>query len=592
MIYVAFAVALVASGPAYLGEYSIDILIRSFLFAVAIVGLDVVWGYTGMLSFGQSAFFAIGAYACGLTFVHMGFSPGSALFAALGGCVVAATVAAGIGWLAFAYGVSGLYISVATLVLSVVFVRIILAGGAFTGSSSGLAGFPTFRFTMSDWFWITGFSLIVVTTLARKFVRSDAGTLCIAVRENETRCRYFGIQTGFIKTSVLVGSAVLAALAGFAYAGYSDVVGPSLGGFRLGTEMVIWVALGGRGRLIGPVVAAVLINFIGAYLSGSLPFIWELLVGVAFVVVIVLVPEGIGPALGALFLRVSAFARRDVTRAIAGPGKGAITGEIGASPDERHDRFSGDFVLELTDVSRHYGSLTVLSGVSLNVESGELVSLVGPNGAGKTTLIKCISDGAERSRGTIRICGVEIGRRWPERCAQLGLGRKFQTPTVFDALSVFESLRVARSRRESPSLWRRDADVHLPGAARRVVEAAGLDRMLGEQVRHLSHGGKQALELAMVLATEPKVLLLDEPTAGLTKNERTEVGAILVEIAEKRGLSIVLVEHDFDFVREISSRIVVLHQGKIALDGGVAEVVNSALVQEIYVGQPNAHEAS
>jgi branched-chain amino acid transport system permease protein len=209
---------------------------------------------------------------------------------------------------------------------------------------------------------------------------------------------------------------------------------------------------------------------------------------------------------------------------------------------------------------------------------------VGPNGAGKTTLMRCISDGAERSGGTVLVNDHDIERKPPYDCVAFGVGRKFQNANTFDALTVAESLRIARTRLERPSLWTRAGALELPEAALKVMQATGLEQKLGGEVRHLSHGQKQALELAMVLALEPSVLLLDEPTAGLTKPERMLIGQILGELTGKHGLCILLVEHDLDFVREISSRVIVLHQGRIVLDGTVTEVVESELVRTIYAG--------
>ncbi|MGH7118104.1 MAG: ABC transporter permease subunit, partial [Acetobacteraceae bacterium] len=147
------AFILVGIGPFVLGEYSVDILIRSFLYGAIAVTLDILWGYTGILSFGQSAFFAIGAYAAGLTFTHIGLTPLTAVGALIAGAVAGGLVGALVGWLAFGYGVSEFYIAIATLVLSVVVVQLLYSGGAFTGSSSGLSGFTTFNLSMDAWFW-------------------------------------------------------------------------------------------------------------------------------------------------------------------------------------------------------------------------------------------------------------------------------------------------------------------------------------------------------------------------------------------------------------------------------------------------------
>ncbi|SIQ89803.1 MULTISPECIES: branched-chain amino acid ABC transporter ATP-binding protein/permease [Acidiphilium] len=574
------ALGLVGIGPLCLGEYSVDILIRSFLFGAVAVTLDILWGYTGILSFGQSAFFAIGAYAGGLIFTHLGLTPLDAILAVGIGLIVASLLGALVGWLAFGYGVSDLYVSVATLVLCVVVVRILYAGGTFTGSSSGLSGFTTFDLSMPVWFALTGSFLVIVAALGWLLVHSDAGTLFVSIRENEQRARYFGLATGRIKIALFAAAAAIAALAGFGYASYTDVVAPDLANFKFGTAIVIWVALGGRATLLGPAIAAVLIDFISAYLSGSLPFIWELLVGVVFIAVIVVMPQGLGPGL-ARGVR-SMLPLRSVAPSSAAQLSIASQPVITAQSDH------GPSAIAVTALSRHYGSLRVLDDISFTAQAGELVSLVGPNGAGKTTLIRCISDGTERSGGDVAILGCSIGRLTPEYCARLGLGRKFQTPTVFEALTVAQSLRIARARIDPPSLWRRADTINLPQAALQVVQATGLAEQLANPVRSLSHGGKQALELAMVLAAEPRVLLLDEPTAGLTKAERRLIGGILVDLVARHRLCILLIEHDLDFVRQISSRIIVLHQGRIVLDGDVATVVGSELVRTIYAGEPQA----
>jgi len=345
---------------------------------------------------------------------------------------------------------------------------------------------------------------------------------------------------------------------------------------------VIMVALGGRGSLVGAVLGALVIEVASAYLSSSLPFVWELIVGIAFVVVIVVLPGGVFGGLRDLGIAL----RRHVARIPAGaacPVSLATLAPAAIAAD------AGDVVVEVAGVSKHFGSLTVLSGISFSARRGELVSLVGPNGAGKTTLIRCLADGRERSEGTVRIAGHPINRLPPDRIVGLGLGRKFQAASVFETLSVADCLRIARARSERPSLIAVSPILALPAAARAVVESSGLLERLGEEARFLSHGLKQALELAMVLALEPQVLLLDEPTAGLTRAERQGFAGILTGLVARERLCVLIIEHDLDFVRQISSRIIVLHQGRIALDGSVAEVVDAPLVREIYTGGRSHH---
>ncbi len=248
--------------------------------------------------------------------------------------------------------------------------------------------------------------------------------------------------------------------------------------------------------------------------------------------------------------------------------------------------------LSTQDLVRRFGGLKATDGVSLDVAPGELHALIGPNGAGKTTLMRCIADGAERSRGRLELYGHEVQRDGPEQCVRHGLGRKFQNANVFDTLTVAESLRIATTLRERPSWWRRSATLDLPPYALETLRVTGLDQCLDSVARDLSHGQQQALELAMVLALEPGIVLLDEPTAGLSKAERLQIGRILSSLAHRYGLCCLLVEHDLDFVKEIATRIVVLHQGRIVMDGGFSEVVESELVRTIYAGSAPAAQGA
>ena len=578
--------ALMLVAPEVLPTYLVNTLIRAFLYAAVAITVDILWGFTGILTFGQSAFFGFGAYAAALVFTHAGFGPGLALIAFGIAIVGAMLLALLVGWFAFHPGASPLYGSVITLVLPIVVSQLLYSGGNFTGSSSGLSGFESFDLSLEAWFRTAGVFLIATTAGAWLFLRSDAGRILEAIRDNEQRCEYLGINVSRVKILLMMACGAIASCAGFLFACVQMVVAPEYAGFAFGTELLMWVALGGRGTLIGPLIGTLLLDTSTSYLSGSLPFLWKLLSGLAFVVVIVALPQGLLPALASVVRRAW---RRDA------PASAAPAAEVelqSADPRPLVGLASaGRLALSVEDVHKRFGSLQVLRGIDFAVRPNELLSLLGPNGAGKTTLMRCIADGAERSSGTVRLNDHDIRRSSPAACVALGAGRKFQNANVFDSLTVAQSMRVARTRLERPSLWRRDHALALPTAALEVMRATGLDRQLHVASRDLSHGMKQALELAMVLALEPSVLLLDEPTAGLTKAERTLIGRILLDLTHSHTLCVLLVEHDLDFVQEISTRIIVLHQGQIVLDGSVEEVVNSDLVREVYAGAsaPGAH---
>lgn len=565
----------IALAPLVLDTYMVNILIRAFFVAIAAITVDIVWGYCGTLTFGQSAFFGIGVYALAIIFTEYGFGSWQALFAMGTSVVVAAGVGALTGWLSFYPGSTPLYASIVSLVVPIVLVQILYSGGTFTGSSSGLVGFETFDLELESWFRLAGLSLAAVAVVALIIMRSDTGRLLKALRDNDERCSYLGINTSRYRIIVLVLTAIIASLAGFGYAAFGAVAAPENAGFTFGTRLIIMVALGGRGTIIGAIVGALSIEVASAYLSGSLPYVWELIIGIALIAVILAFPDGLLGAVGRL------------GRGIL-PSKASATTQLRPVATADTGPAGSEVAMKVTGLGKHFGSLSVLDGVTFEAKRSELLSLVGPNGAGKTTLIRCLSDGRERSTGFVAIAGHSIDRLPPDCVVQFGLGRKFQAASVFETLTVAECLRVARTHRARPSPVSTSSVLELPAAAIAVVERSGLSDRLGEEARNLSHGLKQALELAMVLALEPEVLLLDEPTAGLTRAERQAFADILTSLASRDRLCILLVEHDLDFVREISSRIIVLHQGKIALDGSVQEVVDSSLVREIYTGQQAA----
>lgn len=565
--FVLAGVALVVAAALLLDTYLLNVLTRAAIYAVLAVTVDLLWGYSGYLTFGQSAFFGLGAYVTAIVLTYWGADPLLVALAAAGSMAGGAALGGLVGFLSFFPGSSALYASVVSLALPVVATQLIYSGGQFTGSSSGLVGYDTVDLSMGGWFVVAGLFLIAVLAAAWVFARSETGRLLIALRDNDRRTGYLGVNVARVRTLLLVAMGAVAGLAGFLYAEAGAVAAPENAGLAFGTAIIVWVALGGRGTVFGPAAAALGLEVLSAYLSGDLPFVWQLIVGALFVVVIVALPRGLGPALAEPVLR-------RLRPRVETPALADAPAPIRAGAEE---------VLRAEGLERRYGALQVLAGIDLRARRGELVGLIGPNGAGKTTLMRCLSDGAERSGGTVAIGGHALRREPPERCAAYGIGRKFQAASAFDSLTVAECLRVARSLRERPSLWRRTRVLRLPHAAQAVLRATGLDRHLADLAGPLPHGLKQALELAMVFAMDPLVVLLDEPTAGLTKAERHRLGGLFQEIA-REGACLLLVEHDLDFVQQIATRVVVLHQGRLLLDGTVTEVVGSELVRSVYAG--------
>jgi len=563
------ALLLIVIGPMFLGRFSLNVLTRSMIYAMLAITVDLLWGYTGVLTFGQAAFFGVGAYATAMVLTHIGASPALFVVALVAAVFVPLVLGFAVGWLSFYHGSTPLYATVISLVVPIVVTQLIFSGGTWTGSSSGLVGYETLPLGLPGYFRLSGACLLVLAVLAIIFVRSDAGRLLVAIRDNEARIAYLGMNPARLKivlTAVLAG---VCGLAGFLYANASGVVAPENTGFVFGTELVVWTALGGRGTIIGPLFGAIGIDYLSASLSGDLPFLWQLIIGALFVAMIILLPGGLASL---------------VTRFLQSANSSSTLKSLPTRIVAEDGPLAGKSLLSIRGLGKSYGSLSVLKGIDLEIGAGELVSLVGPNGAGKTTLMRCLSDGTQQIEGQVDIIGTNIAGHAPERIVALGVGRKFQVASIFDSMTIGECLKMARFSRETPSPMRSLAEIMLPAAAAEILTLTGMADMLDKPVLLLSHGQRQALELAMVVALEPRIILLDEPTAGLTKTERMTIGAILKKLTDEMGFAAILVEHDLDFVRDISSRIVVLHQGKLVLDGTVNDVVNSETVRTIYAG--------
>ncbi|ACS59689.1 ABC transporter related (plasmid) [Rhizobium leguminosarum bv. trifolii WSM1325] len=563
------ALLLIVFGPMFLGRFSLNVLTRSMIYAMLAVTVDLLWGYTGVLTFGQAAFFGVGAYATAMVLTHIGASPALFVVALVAAVLVPLVLGLAVGWLSFYHGSTPLYATVISLVVPIVVTQLVFSGGTWTGSSSGLVGYETLPLGLPGYFRLSGASLLVLAVLAIVFVRSDAGRLLVAIRDNEARVAYLGMNPARLKivlTGVLAG---VCGLAGFLFANASGVVAPENTGFVFGTELVVWTALGGRGTIIGPLFGAIGIDYLSASLSGDLPFLWQLIIGALFVAMIILLPGGLASL---------------VTRFLQSANSSSTLKSLPTRIVAKDGALAGKSLLSIRGLGKSYGSFSVLKGIDLEIGAGELVSLVGPNGAGKTTLMRCLSDGTQQIEGQVDIIGTNIAGRAPERIVALGVGRKFQVASIFDSMTIGECLKMARFSRERPNAMRSLGEIMLPAAAAEILTLTGMADMLDKPVLLLSHGQRQALELAMVVALEPRIILLDEPTAGLTKTERMTIGTILKKLTDEMGFAAILVEHDLDFVRNISSRIVVLHQGKLVLDGTVNDVVNSETVRTIYAG--------
>jgi branched-chain amino acid transport system permease protein len=322
----------------------------------------------------------------------------------------------------------------------------------------------------------------------------------------------------------------------------------------------------------------VTIGLIEPSISAANPESWQLILGGTFIAVVLVAPAGILPALknAAEHLVRLCGGGTDTSR---GSGRSSLLSTGAHSEKGTSEQVLG----KITDVGKSYGSLTVLRSISIEFRSSEILCIIGPNGAGKSTLMNAITDPSALEHGDVVLNERLMNGSPPERIARLGVGRTFQGTKLMDTMSVADSLFVAALRGRIPSLWRRSTVVGVPPQVVELARHTELDQVLDVPVAELSHGKRQALELCMAMALQPRLLFLDEPTAGLTDEERSEVGLLLRSLVDE-GLAVVLIEHDLEFVRRITDRVAVLHRGELAATGAVEDVAGSNLIREIYLG--------
>ncbi|MFN0121944.1 MAG: ABC transporter permease subunit [Blastocatellia bacterium] len=566
-------------------QFIVYLLTQAFLYAVLAISLDLIWGYTGILNLGHSLWFGAGALSVGImtttvsasgmvTSVHGGWL--TYLAAILIGVLVSAAVAALVAWYSFSTrGSSHFYIAIVSLALAAAVQTAYLQFPAITGGENGLFGFAMPGVSATVWYYVAAIALAVVIGGALIFVRSDFGLLLIAIRDQERRASYLGFDVNLVKVLIFALGAALAALAGGLYAMIFGLVSAPLFGFLFATEILVWVAIGGRGTIIGPALGAIVINLIGPQLNQRFPFQWQLLLGALFVAVVVLLPHGILAPLGHALRRLLKPGAEDPERQLtATSAPGQATG-------------AGETILHFQDVRFSYGALQVLRGIDLAVRKGELLCIVGPNGAGKSTLLNVLTDGRMGHTGEIQLTLSRTLRQkgaTPYRLARAGLGRKFQTPALFPALTAMEAMVLATRRGRLPSCWRRTREIAVPAPALQLFDVAGLRVHLHRPARELAHGLKQGLDLATAIAAMPDVLLLDEPTAGLTAHERAKTGEVMQHLARDAGVTVILIEHDLEFVLRIADRIAVLHDGRVIECNTPEVVAQSPVVREAYLG--------
>ena len=551
------------------------------IFAVACMALNLLVGHTGLVSFGHGAWFGLGAYAVALAQRY--WFPGSVVWPtlfALAFLLVASTL---VGFLVLRR--RGVYFSLLTLAFSALTYAVAFRWTAFTGGENGLGGV-----TRANWFgidlenpWVyytlvAALGLLAVHALAR-FHASPIGTVLLAIRENEQRAQFIGYPTLRYKQIAYVLSATLTGLAGGVFAFHHRFASADPTSIAFSGELLAMVIIGGMRSLLGPALGALFYILFREYLSIWTPN-WLLFFGLLFVGFVVFSPTG----LVGVWRRLTAPLRRQSIEAAAMAGRSIVAG-LALPTFLRPTTPTSGPVLEARGLAKSFGGTHAVEDASIVVADRTLHALIGPNGAGKTTLFNLVSGLYPPDRGRVMLAGADISGESPSRVVAAGLARSFQITNLFPVLSVEENLRLAVQARD-PSRF----DGWSPAAAiapvttrtAELVGFLGLTGMERAEAGALSYGGQRLLDMGLALASAPRILLLDEPLAGLAAAERERVANLVKHIS--RDIPILLVEHDIDRVFALADRVTVMNEGRVLVDGTADDARNSSAVQQVYIG--------
>ncbi len=594
----ALVLALVLGGAAAL-PYGLPIFyafLATDVLVLALFGLsmNLLLGYTGMVSFGHAAYLGVGGYATGLLMLRADVA--FALACVLG--PLAAAVTAMIFGL-FAVRLSAVYFSMVTLAFQMILYTIVFKWRDLTGGEDGLRGIPTldlFRGPIGGYYFALGV-VVICAVVMYVIVNAPLGYALRAIRENPVRTEHMGVNVRLHQWIVFVLAGLFGGAAGTVLAISKGSMFPEYVYWTSAADPILVAALGGIHAFLGPVVGAVFYRLM-VYLVGSLTEYWPLVEGALLILVAISMPRGIVGFVEPLWRRRAAAPPAPATAGarLAAKPPLAAPATAGAAahprPVERTVAAAGEGgsgraadVLTVTDLRKHFGGVRAVDGVSLTVDRGTIHAIIGPNGAGKSTLFNVLTGHLRPDSGRVLFSGHEIHGQAPHAVIGRGIARTFQITSILRKLSAYDNVLIAvlahRRRTLDPVTPARTLAVD---ATWRLLELAGLTARAGQESGFLSHGDQKLLELAIALANRPQLLLLDEPTAGMAPQDRFESVGLVRRIARQEGLTVLFTEHDMDVVFSIADRITVMHQGKVLAEGNPADIRGDERVQKVYLG--------
>ncbi len=587
-----------------------DTVNRILVWGLFGIGFDILFGYTGLLSFGQSAFYGTGGFVAAYLLTQAGFP--YVILALVIGMVVAAIVGYLIGLLALRS--TGIYFAMITVAIAEIFFFVEFNPlAAWTGGENGLPGVPTptlylgfktIHFT-SGWslYPFLAFIYFLGIVLALRIVRSPVGAILTAIRENPLRAAAVGHNVQGYKLTAFVIAAAYAGMAGGLLGVMQAFMPPDAFMFDTSGQLVMQTAIGGRATLFGPLVGAAVWLFLQDFLQSTLGLgaTWKLVLGVVFVLLVVFLRQGIIGGFRDLFgFLISKLATepKEVVTTENGQIAAATQAVRAPMPMRPHHPVSKSFtgpILQVTGLTKHYGGVHANTDIDFTVNQGELRGIIGPNGAGKSTFFKMLTCEVHPSSGKILFEGRDITGLSVTDVCQLGLTKSYQVNQLFNSLTVRQNLIIS-ALAELRGKFRLDmlsSVSNTPGLDEQVEHTLELVNLTGRAdtpVSQLAYGEKRRLEVGLALASSPSLLLLDEPLAGMSPQERVETVKLLKSISQ--GRTMIIIDHDMDALFELAERITVLQEGRILVEGTPDEIKGNVKVQEAYLGGVHEEIAS